>query len=149
MSDPKEARVLAVKLKKQRAREASGVAKGLPEASQMAREPRHLERAARGGVPALNPQVDTVLILLADAFKVAAPEGIGQTIRRAPDPDAILDNEPLWDPSPRRPRRARRPRAPRTTTPRMRTRPTSARTKASSASAALGLVEYVVDVGFC
>ena len=139
MSDLKEARVLAVKLKKQRAREASGAAMGLPEASQMARESLATWNAqlAEACQP-LNPQVDTVLILLADAFKVAASEGIGQVrIRRAPDPDAILDNEPLWDPRSRRiAPSTTSSRAPRTTTPRRRTRPTSARTRSTSSASA-------------
>ena len=154
MSDLKEARVLAVKLKKQRAREASGAAMGLPEASQMARESLATWNAqlAEACQP-LNPQVDTVLILLADAFKVAASEGIGQVrIRRAPDPDAILDNEPLWDPSlaANRAEHDVLSSAAHHDSKKAHQAYLRAHEKyLERVRRALGLVEYVVDVGFC
>lgn len=98
--DIREARAMSARLKKQRAREAAGAAQTLPPASSLRQDSLAVWNARLEEVlTPLEHAVDTTLVIIADALKLAAAEGMTIIrLRRAPDVDAVLRDKSVFDP---------------------------------------------------
>ena len=96
--DIREARAMISRLKKQRAREAAGATQTLPPASSLRQDSLAVWNARLKEVlTPLEPAVETTLVIIADALKLAAAEGMTVIhLRDPPDVDSILKD--LFDP---------------------------------------------------
>ena len=96
--DIREARAIISRLKKQRAREAAGATQTLPPASSLRQDSLAVWNARLKEVlTPLEPAVETTLVIIADALKLAAAEGMTVIhLRDPPDVDSILKD--LFDP---------------------------------------------------